>query len=110
MLEKVFSRFASAASRWADSPTTFAAVAVVVAWALSGPAFGFSDVWQLTINTGTTTIIFLIVFLIQNSQNRDTRLRDTPRRWLFSGTPSLSLCRTSHHRADAQSRPFPLVP
>jgi hypothetical protein len=73
MLEKAFSRFASAASRWAGSPTAFAAVAVVVAWALSGPVFGFSDVWQLTINTGTTIITFLIVFLIQNSQNRDTK-------------------------------------
>jgi low affinity Fe/Cu permease len=75
MLEKAFSRFASAASRWAGSPTAFAAVAVVVAWVLSGPVFGFSDVWQLTINTDTTIITFLIVFLIQNSQNRDTRLR-----------------------------------
>jgi low affinity Fe/Cu permease len=46
---------------------------VVVAWALSEPVFGFSDVWQLTINTGTTIITFLIAFLIQNSQNRDTK-------------------------------------
>jgi low affinity Fe/Cu permease len=46
---------------------------VVLAWALSEPVFGFSDVWQLTINTGTTIITFLIVFLIQNSQNRDTK-------------------------------------
>ena len=74
MLEKAFSRFASAASRWAGSPTAFAAAAaVVVAWALSGPVFGFSDAWQLTINIGTTIITFLIVFLIQNSQNRDTK-------------------------------------
>ena len=74
MLEKAFSPFASAASRWAGSPTAFAAAAaVVVAWALLGPVFGFSHVWQLTINTGTTIITFLIVFLIQNSQNRDTK-------------------------------------
>jgi Low affinity iron permease len=73
MLEKVFSRFASAASAWAGSPTAFAATAVIVAWALSGPVFGFSDVWQLTINTGPTIITFLIVFLIQNSQNRDIK-------------------------------------
>ena len=46
---------------------------MVVAWALSGPVFGFSDVWQLTINIGTTIITFLIVFLIENSQNRDTK-------------------------------------
>ena len=97
MLEKVFSRFASAASGWAGSPTALAAAAVIVAWALPGPVFGFSDVWQLTINTDTTIITFLIVFLIQNSQNRDTRLRDTPRRWLFSGTPSLILAWISRH-------------
>ena len=74
MLEKAFSRFASAASRWAGSPFAFAAAAaIVVAWAIAGPFFGFSDVWQLTINTGTTIVTFLIVFLIQNSQNRDTK-------------------------------------
>jgi hypothetical protein len=72
MLEKVFSRFASAASGWAVSPTALAAAAVIVAWALSGLVFGFSDVWQLTINTDTTIITFLIVFLIRNSRNRDT--------------------------------------
>ena len=74
MLEKAFSRFASTASRWAGSPWAFAlAAAIVLIWAICGPLFGFSDVWQLTINTGTTIITFLIVFLIQNSQNRDTR-------------------------------------
>jgi hypothetical protein len=66
--EKAFSHFASAASHWAGSPAAFAAAAaVVVAWALSGRVFGFSDVLQLTINTGTTINIFLIVFLIQRS-------------------------------------------
>ena len=49
------------------------AVAIVVVWALSGPLFGFSDTWQLVINTGTTIVTFLMVFLIQNTQNRDTR-------------------------------------
>ena len=74
MLEKAFSRFASTASHWAGSPWAFAAAAaVVVIWAVAGPFFGFSDVWQLTINTGTTIVTFLIVFLIQNSQNRDTK-------------------------------------
>lgn len=48
------------------------AIAVVGAWCISGPLFGFSDTWQLVINTGTTIITFLMVFLIQNSQNRDT--------------------------------------
>jgi low affinity Fe/Cu permease len=74
MLEKAFSRFASTASHWAGSPWGFsAAAAIVVTWAAAGPFFGFSDVWQLTINTGTTIVTFLIVFLIQNSQNRDTK-------------------------------------
>jgi low affinity Fe/Cu permease len=71
---KAFSRFASAASHWAGSPVAFAAAAaVVILWAIAGPFFGFSDVWQLTINTGTTIVTFLMVFLIQNSQNRDTK-------------------------------------
>ena len=57
----------------AGRPTTFLiAVAAVVLWALSGPLFGFSDTWQLVINTSTTIITFLMVFLIQNTQNRDT--------------------------------------
>ena len=48
------------------------AVAVIVVWAVTGPMFGFSDTWQLVINTGTTIVTFLMVFLIQNTQNRDT--------------------------------------
>lgn len=56
------------------SPVAFVlAVAIIVAWALSGPLFGFSDTWQLVINTGTTIITFLMVFLIQNTQNRDAK-------------------------------------
>jgi len=58
---------------WTGQPITFfAAVAVIVIWAAAGPFFGFSDTWQLVINTGTTIITFLMVFLIQNTQNRDT--------------------------------------
>jgi low affinity Fe/Cu permease len=68
-----FTRFAQAAARAAGRPVAFGvAVAVVTAWLLSGPVFGFSDTWQLVINTGTTIITFLMVFLIQNTQNRDT--------------------------------------
>jgi low affinity Fe/Cu permease len=52
----------------------FIAVATVAIWAISGPYFGFSDTWQLVINTGTTIVTFLIVFLIQGTQNRDTRI------------------------------------
>jgi low affinity Fe/Cu permease len=67
-----FMRFANAAARASGRPTTFIlAVLVVVTWAVSGPMFGFSDTWQLVINTGTTIITFLMVFLIQNTQNRD---------------------------------------
>ena len=68
-----FTRFASWLSRWAGRPITFAmAFLLVVVWAISGPFLGFSEVWQLTINTGTTIITFLMVFIIQNTQNRDT--------------------------------------
>jgi len=68
-----FLRFANAAARATGRPTTFAiAVFVVIAWAVSGPLFGFSDTWQLVINTSTTIITFLMVFLIQNTQNRDS--------------------------------------
>jgi low affinity Fe/Cu permease len=67
-----FSRFAKAASRIAGSPAAFmAAIGVVVIWSITGPYFGFSDTWQLVINTGTTIVTFLMVFLIQNTQNRD---------------------------------------
>jgi len=69
----VFTKIAKSVSSAAGHPATFmAAVAVVVLWAASGPIFGFGDTWQLVINTGTTIVTFLMVFLIQNSQNRDT--------------------------------------
>ena len=68
-----FTRAAKWASRAAGRPTTFAlAVAIILIWAITGPLFKFSDTWQLVINTGTTIITFLMVFLIQNTQNRDT--------------------------------------
>jgi low affinity Fe/Cu permease len=68
-----FTRFAKWTARMSGRPVTFAlAVAVVLAWIISGPLFGFSDTWQLVINTGTTIITFLMVFLIQNTQNRDS--------------------------------------
>ena len=68
-----FDRLAQAVARSAGRPTTFViSVALVVLWGISGPVFGFSDTWQLVINTGTTIVTFLMVFLIQNTQNRDT--------------------------------------
>ena len=72
MIEKVFTRIANKVAHVTGLPATFAVcVLIVVAWAVSGPIFGFSDTWQLVINTGTTIITFLMVFLIQNTQNRD---------------------------------------
>ena len=68
-----FSRLAKWASRFTGRPLSFnIAVAVILAWVLTGPIFHFSDTWQLIINTATTIITFLMVFLIQNTQNRDT--------------------------------------
>src|SRR3989338_6141035 len=68
-----YSNAAKAASRYAGRPATFfMALLVILAWIVTGPLFGFSDTWQLVINTGTTIITFLMVFLIQKSQNRDT--------------------------------------
>src|SRR5947207_8052522 len=69
-----FSRFARQAALILGNPLTFiAAVLVIVVWAITGPIFGFSDTWKLYANTGTTLITFLMVFLIQNTQNRDTK-------------------------------------
>jgi len=68
-----FTRAAKWASHTAGRPVTFTiAVAVILIWAITGPIFQFSDTWQLVINTSTTIITFLMVFLIQNTQNRDT--------------------------------------
>ena len=68
-----FTRFAKWTAHITGRPLTFTlAVTVIVVWAVSGPIFRFSDTWQLVINTGTTIVTFLMVFLIQNTQNRDT--------------------------------------
>jgi low affinity Fe/Cu permease len=65
-------RVSGAVTRWAGSTNAFAwAVGVIVVWAAVGPLFGYSDTWQLVINTGTTIVTFLMVFLIQRSQNKD---------------------------------------
>jgi low affinity Fe/Cu permease len=67
-----FERLSEAVTRWAGSSSAFAtALGVIILWALLGPIFGYSDTWQLVINTGTTIITFLMVFLIQRSQNKD---------------------------------------
>jgi low affinity Fe/Cu permease len=68
-----YSKFANQIARLSGRPKTFAlAAAVIVVWLITGPLFGFSDTWQLVINTGTTIVTFLMVFLIQNTQNRDS--------------------------------------
>ena len=72
-LFKTFDRFSNKVTKATGSPIAFMiAVAVIILWALTGPIFKFSDTWQLVINTGTTIITFLMVFVIQQSQNKDT--------------------------------------
>lgn len=69
-----FRKFANKTSELVGSPWAFIiATTIILIWAISGPMFGFSDTWQLVINTGTTIITFLMVFLIQNTQNRDAK-------------------------------------
>lgn len=69
-----FGKFSAAASSWLGSKWAFiGALLIIVAWAVSGPIFHYSNSWQLIINTGTTIVTFLMVFLIQNTQNRDAR-------------------------------------
>ena len=68
-----YSRFAKSAAHFCGRPRVFTlAVAIIASWIITGPLFNFSDTWQLAINTGTTIVTFLMVFLIQNTQNRDT--------------------------------------
>lgn len=70
----LFRRFARATANGIGSPIAFVvAVVVILLWACTGPLFGFSETWQLVINTGTTIVTFLVVFMIQNTQNRDSR-------------------------------------
>src|ERR1700742_953550 len=73
-MNEFFRKFASVTSTVVGSSWSFMlAVLVIIVWAASGPAFGYSDTWQLVINTGTTIVTFLMVFLIQNTQNRDAK-------------------------------------
>jgi len=71
-MDHLFSRIASRMATWAGQPSAFVLAALtVLVWLVSGPIFGWSDTWQLVINTGTTIVTFIMVFLIQNAQNRD---------------------------------------
>ena len=77
-IQHVFTYFAKWTAHMAGHPSAFGlAVAVILVWAVTGPLFGFSDTWQLVVNTGTTIVTFLMVFLIQNTQNRDTGAMQT---------------------------------
>src|SRR5437868_14554549 len=72
-MQQAFTKFSKWTARAAGHPVTFfTAFLIIVTWALTGPIFNFSDTWQLVINTGTTIITFLMVFLIQSTQNRDS--------------------------------------
>ncbi|MGS1011744.1 low affinity iron permease family protein [Achromobacter anxifer] len=72
-VSRFFDHFAAHVTRWVGSPIAFGlALIAVIVWAVSGPAFGYSEIWQLVINTGTTIVTFLMVFLIQQSQNKDS--------------------------------------
>ena len=71
-MERLFEIFGGRVARWAGQPLAFVlALAIVIVWGVSGPVFAWSDTWQLVINTGTTIVTFLMVFLIQSAQNRD---------------------------------------
>lgn len=73
-MEGYFRSFAHAASKYVGTPWAFfTALVIILVWGISGPIFGFSDTWQLVINTSTTIVTFLMVFLIQNTQNRDAQ-------------------------------------
>jgi low affinity Fe/Cu permease len=74
-MQEIFRKFAEATASVVGSYWSFLlALSVVLVWAVTGPIFGYSDTWQLIINTGTTIVTFLMVFLIQNTQNRDSRV------------------------------------
>ncbi len=104
-----FTRFAKWTSHATGHPATFAsAVIIILAWAVTGPIFEFSDTWQLVINTGTTIITFLMVFLIQNTQERFYEISGCPSRLVVSVfIPFLHFFEalTNHNRTHAQTRP-----
>ena len=73
-MNELFRKFANKTAHWVGTPAVFGlALLTIIVWGVTGPLFHFSDTWQLVINTGTTIVTFLMVFLIQNTQNRDAR-------------------------------------
>lgn len=86
-----FEKFSAKVTKASGSPWAFIiAVFVILGWALSGPIFGYSDTWQLVINTGTTIITFLMVFVIQQSQNKDTIAIQLKLNEIIAGSPNSS--------------------
>jgi len=97
----MFDQIAKATADWTGRPAAFCcALAVIVVWALTGPVFGYSDTWQLIINTGTTIVTFLMVFLIQATQNRDTIALHVKLDGLIAGCST-----TSNALLDLEDRP-----
>lgn len=89
MFRTAFLRLSGAVVEWSGRPAAFTlALATVLAWAATGPLFGFSETWQLVINTGTTIVTFLMVFLLQHAQNRDSRAIQTKLNELIYATES----------------------
>src|SRR5687767_4843212 len=87
----LFERFAAKITKATGKPITFImAFVVIIVWGVSGPIFGFSDTWQLVINTGTTIITFLMVFVIQQSQNKDTMAIQLKLNELIAASPTAS--------------------
>jgi low affinity Fe/Cu permease len=90
-IRRSWENFARQATQWTGRPSAFAiALAIVVVWLLTGPVFHFSDTWQLVINTGTTVVTFLMVFLIQHAQNKDTRAIELKLNELVAAMPGAS--------------------
>jgi low affinity Fe/Cu permease len=88
---RFFEKFANKITKATGKPVSFVlAVAVILAWGITGPLFGFSDTWQLVINTGTTIITFLMVFVIQHSQNKDTSAVQLKLNELIAASPTAS--------------------
>jgi low affinity Fe/Cu permease len=90
-IRKSWEKFARQATQWTGRPSAFAiAVAIIVVWLATGPIFHYSDTWQLVINTGTTVVTFLMVFLIQHAQNKDTRAIELKLNELVAAMPGAS--------------------